>query len=301
MSEASAVMLWTLYDETISFGVALALSLILNNYDIRSNWLKFGIIALIMGLVNTILTYFPQSLRILSMAIAYFVLFKFFFAFNIKKTLWAYFFFFFTCEIGYLTFIVIDVFLFGASMMVIGPGPNSLLTWILFPFPYSLPMLVVAIFAYKRHWLLFNDNSHSSIPQTLIWSLIIQGILSTIIICDLLFATQTAANRTIYGIISAALLAATILTFFFIWRILLLSEREAAITAQEQLAGELAVQIDSIRMQRHDFLNHVQVMLGLMQDGQQEELSKYLEAIMQEVLNNDNAVCNVEVRLQAGQ
>jgi hypothetical protein len=170
MSETAAVMWLTLYTEIISFGIALVLALILNNYDIKTNWLKLSIIVLITGLLNTFFTFYPPTPRILLIPIIDFLIIKFCFGFNIRKSLLVYLTFCFMVFISYLAFCVWFVSAFGGDLLAFGPFPNNLLVWITSPLTFSIPMAVVAVLARKRHWLVFSDDSYAVIPKNLIIS-----------------------------------------------------------------------------------------------------------------------------------
>ncbi|MEW6448007.1 MAG: Spo0B domain-containing protein [Bacillota bacterium] len=61
------------------------------------------------------------------------------------------------------------------------------------------------------------------------------------------------------------------------------AEQEVAVAAREQMAAEMRVQTDAVRAQRHDFVNHVQVMVALLNDGRKEELARYTAGIRREL------------------
>ncbi len=60
------------------------------------------------------------------------------------------------------------------------------------------------------------------------------------------------------------------------------SAHEAALTAQEKLAGEMRREIDVLRGQRHDFINHVQIITALLSEGRKEELARYVKALRED-------------------
>ncbi|MFZ5651672.1 MAG: Spo0B domain-containing protein [Bacillota bacterium] len=62
--------------------------------------------------------------------------------------------------------------------------------------------------------------------------------------------------------------------------------REAFIEAQEQLVREMQGSISTIRSQRHDFINHVQVLHALLQENRVGEMKQYLGGIKREIDNS---------------
>lgn len=265
------------YHEITSAGVSMVLALAVNGYDIKANWPRILAVSLGAGAASALFFYFPQSLRVVALFLLYLAAYRACFGFAAKKIFILVLVTHFTIIVGNLSVSLIQVIGFGITMDDFMVKP---LIHFLYPLPYNVPLFVLACAAYKYRWRLFNERLQMEIPYRSILPLFIQSLLTSIILCELIMQTGPA-TRIRDGVIATTLVVATLLTYFFIWRILRIADHEAAIKAQEQLAAEMNRQSDRIRAQRHDFINHIQVMAALLQVDQKEELARYIDAIMQ--------------------
>ncbi len=83
-------------------------------------------------------------------------------------------------------------------------------------------------------------------------------------------------------IIGISLIAIPIISIFFLKRLFVLSEQEAASAAQEAYLNNVNDLLAAVQGQRHDFINHVQVLHGLMQMNMYNETADYLNQLVQE-------------------
>jgi hypothetical protein len=269
-------LLGVLYRGILSGGVALALALTLNDYDIKKHWRGFLLISLLMGSAEGVVCfYFPEEIRFVLSAIIYFIGFKLFFRFHTRKAFLLLLITSFILHVGYLAASFLEIFALGFSMPENSISPLILL----FLLPYNICLATVTYIGYQKHWRLFSDRTETKIPYMSILPLFVQVFFSLTVLCELLQFGLT--NQTEGEIIALALVATMFLSFFFIWQILHVAEREAMTAAQEKLAAEMIGQADETRSQRHDFINHVQVMIAFLQNGQQDELAQYVKAIEQ--------------------
>ncbi|MDF9408093.1 Spo0B domain-containing protein [Pelotomaculum isophthalicicum JI] len=74
-----------------------------------------------------------------------------------------------------------------------------------------------------------------------------------------------------------------LISFYILWRILRVAGREAAITAQEQMALEMQDRIYAIRSQRHDFINHIQILSALLEEKNIQEAEIYINNIKRDL------------------
>ncbi len=82
--------------------------------------------------------------------------------------------------------------------------------------------------------------------------------------------------------IGVSLIAIPIISIFFLKRLFILSEQEAATAAQEAYLDNVNDLLAAVQGQRHDFVNHVQVLHGLMQMKMYKETADYLNQLVQE-------------------
>lgn len=89
----------------------------------------------------------------------------------------------------------------------------------------------------------------------------------------------------------------TVLAIFLINEILRLTHKEAEVEVQETNLNKSRELIDVLKSQRHDFLNHIQVVYGLAQMGQKEMLASYIGQITTEMeMESDlNRLSHVEL------
>ncbi|AEG16307.1 hypothetical protein Desku_2795 [Desulfofundulus kuznetsovii DSM 6115] len=265
-----------LYHGLIVVGVALALSLILNGYDIKENWQKFVIATLVLGIAFELFYYFPQLLRIILLVITFLAFLKFYFGFSIARTFFISFTLYFIFLMGEVTFSIVLVFVLRIPMNVYYASP---LIRLVFPF-YNIPFVILAYFGHRRHWTIFRVSEQVKMPFQMVLPLLIQVTLLSFTLSELIVFAQPRPSTLVQEAVTVfTLLVSTLLSFFYIWRILRFAEREAVASAQEKLAEEMRREIDILRGQRHDFINHVQIIAALLSEGRKEELARYVKAL----------------------
>ncbi len=254
------------------------MSLILNGYNITEDWQKFVIATFILGIAFELFYYFPQLLRIVLLVITFLAFLKFYFGFSIVRTFFISFTLYFVFLMGEVTFSLVLVFVFGVPMNVYYASP---LIRLVFPL-YNIPFVILAYIGHRRRWTIFRVSEQVKMPFQMILPLLIQVTLLTYALSELIvFAQPNPATLVQETVIVLTLLVSTLLSFYHIWRVLRFAEREAVVAAQEKLAGEMRREIDILRGQRHDFINHVQIITALLSEGRKEELAKYVKALKQ--------------------
>lgn len=263
-----------LYHGLIVVGTALGLSLTLNGYDIKKNWPKFFIASFILAIAFELFYYFPQLMRIVLLVSIFLSFLRFYFGFSMAKTFFIAFTLYFIFLIGEVTFSLVLVFLFGIPMKEYYASP---LLRLVFP-AYNIPFIMLAYVGYRRGWTIFRLSDQLRMPFQMTLPFLIQVTLLTFALSELIVFTEPHSS-TLAETVKVALLVSTLLSFFHIWQTLRFAEREAATAAQEKLAEEMRREIDALRGQRHDFINHVQMIMALLSEGRKEELSRYVEAL----------------------
>jgi len=128
----------------------------------------------------------------------------------------------------------------------------------------------------------------AKIPLKIALGPAVQDVLSGIILNEFLFGPEGfgPGNWVTKVIFLPFLSVSWFLSLFFIWKIFLVAEQEAKITAREKLVADLQRQTEAIRTQRHDFINHFQVMVALLQDSQKEAFARYVAGIKENLGGN---------------
>ena len=265
--------------ELLNAFLALFIALTFNGYEIKGKWTRLVLAALLVGAASSVFFFFPQWLRIGCLVGAYYSAFRVVFSFSVQRAFLACLVAAFVLIIGNLTCSLFITYVFNISMHELTALPHLQLT---FPFLYALPLAIVAGLAHKRRWrLLPNNNTDKAVKLTS--PLFVQVIIMAAATCEILFLPLSETTRASAGTISFILLISTLLSFLFIWHTLQSAEREAQGLAHEKLATEIKSTITEIRTQRHDFTNHIQTMLALLQSGQKDELAKYVRLLSKEL------------------
>ncbi|MEW6192688.1 MAG: Spo0B domain-containing protein [Bacillota bacterium] len=265
-----------LYHFILEIGVTLALALTLNGYDIKQNHRRIMIFAVIYGAAAVVFFHFPQWLRSILVVIVPFTAVRLFFGFTTGKAVLTFFIYFLSQAIidHPSTIVLFHFFEVSPSEFLTSP-----LIRLLYPLPY-IPLAVFTYVSYRRGWRIFKEPIRLKTSTTIFLLPIIQIIFISIVINEFFFGLRfDQPLQTIEALFFSVLFVSMALSLFFLWRIYRLAEQEAAVAAQEKLALELRQQTDAVRAQRHDFVNHVQVMLALLKEGRKEELVRYAAGI----------------------
>ncbi len=97
------------------------------------------------------------------------------------------------------------------------------------------------------------------------------------------------------------------ISVFIVIRYIRSSRQQAVISTQESLAENIKEMVEAVRGQRHDFLNHLQVINALYTRGEMESLGSYLETLLQdtshynEVLKINNPVLSALINAKMTQ
>lgn len=273
------------YHFTLDQVVGLALVLTLNGYDVKKNWRRLLLAGVILGAANVPIFGLPQALRTVSWMTVTFAVLKTGFGFSASRTFLV----LFTC--------LITMPVVWTSCFILRYGFNltiqdyfaSLPLRLLFPLSYNTLLAILAFVSYRRRWRIFGEADEVKIPLEAALPPAVQVVLLGIILNEFLFSqtfSQTPCGLPPGKTEFVTLFLMSVpwfLSMFFLWRILQVAEQEAAVAAQEKLALELRRQTDTLRAQRHDFVNHVQVMLALLRDDRKEELVRYVTGIRREL------------------
>lgn len=262
-------------------GVAVCFALILVGYKIKENRFKILTFTLLMAIAGIALHHFPHSLRNLILLTLSFMTVKFYFQLPTGKAV-SVFFLFVLFNFGQAIAALVWCYCFNISTAKFMASP---IIRILYPLSYNLPLAAFAYTSHRRRWRVLTGISRAQI--SLLKAALppaVQLVLLGITINELFLGPESdPQNSASVAAVLSLLAAATILSSFFIWRTLRTAEKEAATAAQETLAEEMRKQIDAVRAQRHDFINHVQIMLALLKEGRINALTSFVDSLEQEV------------------
>ncbi|MFC5402853.1 sensor histidine kinase [Cohnella soli] len=111
--------------------------------------------------------------------------------------------------------------------------------------------------------------------------------------------TSENINPTLKAALIYVLIVVSLLALIFMIRLLIRSREQAARMTQEVYVEEINDMFTSIRGQRHDFLNHVQVIHTMAQMGKTEQLKNYVEDLVMETRDVSDIVHHTSPALAA--
>ncbi|MCL6557772.1 MAG: Spo0B domain-containing protein [Firmicutes bacterium] len=273
-------LILSFYSFLMDVGVAVCFALILAGYKIKENRFKILTFTFLMAIAGIALHYFPHSLRNLILLALSFVTVKFYFQLPTGKAVLV-FFIFILLNFSQALAALVWRYCFGISTAKFMASP---IIRILYPLSYNLPLAAFAYASHRRRWRVLTGISRAQI--SLLKAALppaAQLVLLGITINELFLGPESNPQNSTRAVVLSLLTAAIILSSFFIWRTLCTAEKEAAAAAQETLAEEMRKQIDAVRAQRHDFINHIQIMLALLKEGRINALTSFVDSLEQEV------------------
>lgn len=248
---------------------------------------RLAIITLIHSIYTDVAVFYvPLQLHLLNSFLAFAALFFVVFReLGLKRLVFVYIFFI-------LFFLTMDIILVTFAVYVVGfPNREAILTDNLYQilallYPQLLITLVISWFIRKRDLLSANR----------LFSIIITGdrrtlaaVLSLIFLQFVLIATLLFVQTTddpnkslITAILIYMVIAVSLFAFAVIFRLLIGTRNQAIKVTQELYIDDINNMFTSIRGQRHDFLNHVQVIHTMTQMGKIDQLNSYVADLVVE-------------------
>ncbi|MEW6448011.1 MAG: hypothetical protein AB1426_07985 [Bacillota bacterium] len=268
------------YHFTMDTVCGLALALTLNGYDIKRNWRRILLVSIVLGAIDVPTFGLSHPLRTVSWLAATYIAIKTGFRFSTGRTVR-------TVRVLFTCMLVVTVPWVACFILHYGFNVTfddylaSLPLRLLFPLSYNLPTAALAYISYRRQWRIFRESDEVKIHLRIALGPAVQVVLLGIILNEFLFCSeQFGSGGWVTEVILLPFLSIPwFLSLFFLWRIFRIAEQEAAVAAREKLAAEMRRQTDAVCAQRHDFVNHVQVMVALLQEGRKEELARYIMAV----------------------
>ncbi|ADG83594.1 signal transduction histidine kinase regulating citrate/malate metabolism [Thermincola potens JR] len=95
--------------------------------------------------------------------------------------------------------------------------------------------------------------------------------------------TQLDSPQRLLSVVNGVIFAIILFSFFFTRKLLQVVKQERMLQVQEQYIDYLRDLIKVIRVQRHDFVNHMQAVYALLKTGEIEKAGKYIENLYEDV------------------
>lgn len=152
-------------------------------------------------------------------------------------------------------------------------------------------IILLTIFLYKKNIRISlvslkqkTKEAHSQIILTflLIGQVAVAGLL-TFAIYGSFYWNRPIFDKTIILIAGGALFVMLIISGYLIKRIFKAREQAAVLESYEAFLDNITKLNNTVRGQRHDFINHVQVIYSMYKTNHTEELDKYLNNLLEEI------------------
>ncbi len=261
----------------LSTAVLLPFTLMLVGYDIWGNRRITFLLVMLESTLWTFTFYLPQALRAVLNELILFAGFKWGLGLRIARSFAALIVFHIVVTLP-ADLIAWIVFLYAFH---ISPAEfyTSHTLQLLYPWTF-VPVYVLLIYiGYRRGWCIFREVSHFKLKAGLLAIPFVQLLLLYIVIAEDMgnphFRMDAASPVAIAYILVALAIAVSL---YSLWRTFQYAGREAFIQAQEKAALEMEDRVNAIRAQRHDFINHIQILLALLQENRIPEMRDYLKS-----------------------
>ena len=270
------------YDGTLLNIILVALSLRLNSFNIKKHLYEVLSTGTLIGFFSIFTYNSPQIIRVILNILITFTLIRLIFGFKTVRSLLV------TLTIQALGILIVGIpsfILIYFFKITFYDYWNSLPLRLWFSLTYVIPAIIINYTAYRKGWCIFSGSPCLKPPIVLIAPIIVQFTILIIIMEELAFKEGRSLDTfKLDGIISIILLFSFFFSILFLWRIFRSAEKEAAISSQIEIAAKMKQHNDVIRSQRHDFVNHLQIINALFQNGQMQALAQYVAEIKQEII-----------------
>jgi signal transduction histidine kinase len=183
--------------------------------------------------------------------------------------------------------LVLEGLAVAAGLLISGQPGDSAQFWILKSWPNLLVLALLSLVMLRFRWqpgqkIVEKAQSRLNLPA-------FTGLVCAVCVILALILAAAANHETFRqpGAADFIMYAALALSFVLILVVLKLKTdlrlKNEAVEKTQQMCGEMDRLFTTIRGQRHDFLNHMQVISSLVQRGKTEELKRYTAELIGEI------------------
>ncbi len=264
----------------LSTAVLLPFTLILVGYDIWENRRITFLLVILESVLWTFTFYLPQALRAVLNELILFAGFKWGLGFRTARSFAALIVFHIVVTLP-ADLIAWIVFLYAFH---ISPAEfyTSHTLQLLYPWTFVPVYILLIYIGYRRNWCIFREVSHFKLKASFLAIPFVQLLLLYIVIAEDMGNPHFRMDATSPVAIAYILVAlAVAVSLYSLWRTFQYAGREAFVQAQEKAALEMEDHVNAIRAQRHDFINHIQILLALLQENRIPEMREYVKALFE--------------------
>lgn len=273
--------------------ILISLSSALYGYNVKENFKRIFLLSVLLAMTTYVVRMLPIAFGVNALIeLPVFILLTWYcLKISIKEAL-------FVILTGFICIALSETLVDTIATGLIGMKLNDIFANLFQRFIYSwavLAVLLVPTVVVIRKKISFmsaarflNSTPVSKKVSILIVIVLIQAFLAGVLLLTYIYGDKAVWPSafdvsTLMKIISFALIAIPVISIIILKRIFLLSQQEAIIATQEAFIDNVHNLFVTVRGQRHDFLNHVQVFYSLIKSGRQEEGCKYIEHIIGEI------------------
>lgn len=250
---------------------------------------KLLIFAVVSSLfLNLDILHVPTEIHIVTATLLYLVIMYFVFrSFGVKKILIIYFTYMFLIIAMEMLNILLIQLIYGLEPnkeMLINQLPELLSISI----PAGILLFLLAKMIDKRSFLFFHQlyqylmNFKQSRKKEILLLTFFQAFL-LILLFIINLDDKHGHTKQAFSFIFYTLIVVTLCAFIFTLRLLKRTREEAVRQTQDVYLEEINKMFTTIRGQRHDFLNHVQVMFTMLKMNKHVQLQSYMDDLVKEV------------------
>lgn len=133
------------------------------------------------------------------------------------------------------------------------------------------------------------EHRYSSKTILLINLILFEAVLVVLVNLYIIIKVNGELSHTLISLLKVGAIAAMVvalIALYVVSEIVRLSEKEQEAKVNQILLTKSKETVDLLRMHRHDFINHLQVILGMLQLGRSDNAVEYIKDIAGEVGNS---------------
>jgi len=289
--------------------VLITLSSCLYGYDIKNNFKRILLLSIAFILTVYVVRSLPIKfgLNILIQAPIFVILTVYFLKVNYKQSLLFIVTFFIIGLISENVFMPIVIYLSGQNLnsLFVNVWSRFLLAWcnlilLLLPTVFIVKQRITLMTAFQ----VFRDTTINTKISFMIAIVMAQAFLAGLLQMASVFEQYSVFpvafnSELLKNMIGIALITIPIVSIFLLKRLFDLSQKEAIAATQEAFIDNINNLFVIVRGQRHDFINHVQVIYSMLKSGQREEAIKYMDNLLDEIQEINEVIKTKDPALSA--
>jgi hypothetical protein len=159
---------------------------------------------------------------------------------------------------------------------------------VLFPVPEFIFLILLIVYLRHNRVRVFN-RFNVDMPDLRIYAqpLVILSLAVGLVVlgfyCRFYINPETFRSNSILAVLLAVILVAVLLSLALSWKMLSMASKDKLMELQQFHISNLQEMTQIIKAQRHDFINHLQVIYGLARQGYTDQIKPYMNTLYKDV------------------